>query len=270
MDKRINLFFFVVVIFVFPLFGFCQSAKEIKRFKLQMAQQGVAVDGDYFYVINNSSITKHSKEDGREVARWDGKAEGIKHLNSGTIIKEKLYCANSNFPAHPMAGSIEIFDPETLKHTGTHSFGIGHGSVTWIDQKDGFWWIGFAQYSGKNADDGKDTRWTTLVKYTKDWAQVEAWIYPENIIEAFMPMSNSGGSWDDNGYLYCTGHDKPELYVMKLPKSGYTLEHVKTIPATIHGQGIAIDRTVRNKLVIYGLSDRKESSVVVNEIAWDQ
>jgi hypothetical protein len=57
---------------------------------------------------------------------------------------------------------------------------------------------------------------------------------------------------------------------MKLPKSGYTLEHVKTIPATIHGQGIAIDRTVRNKLVIYGLSDRKESSVVVNEIAWDQ
>jgi hypothetical protein len=198
MDKRINLFFFVVVIFVFPLFGFCQNAKEIKRFKLQMAQQGVAVDGDHFYVINNSSITKHSKEDGREVARWDGKAEGIKHLNSGTIIKGTLYCANSNFPAHPMAGSIEIFDPETLKHTGTHSFGIGHGSVTWIDQKDGFWWIGFAQYSGKNADEGKDTRWTTLVKYTKDWAQVEAWIYPENIIEAFMPMSNSGGSWGDN------------------------------------------------------------------------
>ena len=57
---------------------------------------------------------------------------------------------------------------------------------------------------------------------------------------------------------------------MKLPKSGYTLEHVKTIPTTIHGQGIAIDRTVKNKLMIYGLSDRKESSVIINEIAWDE
>ena len=82
-------------------------------------------------------------------------------------------------------------------------------------------------------------------------------------------MSNSGGSWGDNGYLYCTGHDKEELYVMKLPTSGYTLQHVKTIPTTIHGQGIAIDRTVKNKLVIYGLSDRKESSVIVSEIAGD-
>ena len=54
---------------------------------------------------------------------------------------------------------------------------------------------------------------------------------------------------------------------MKLPKSGYTLEHARTISTTIHGQGIAIDRTIKDKLVIYGLSERKESSVVVNEIA---
>lgn len=267
MDKRINFLFLVFVLF--PILGFSQKATEIKRFKIKTAQQGVAVDRDHFYVINNSSITKHLKDDGREVARWDGKAEGIKHLNSGTIIKGKLYCANSNFPAHPMAGSIEIFDPKTLKHIDTHSFGIGNGSVTWIDAKDGFWWIGFAHYSGKHAAEGKDTRWTTLVKYSKDWVQLESWIYPEDIIQQFMPMSNSGGSWGDNGYLYCTGHDKEELYVMKLPTSGYTLQHVKTIPTTIHGQGIAIDRAVKNKLVIYGLSDRKESSVIVSEIAGD-
>lgn len=270
MNKRINRFSLAIVILLCSFAGFCQNAKEVKKFKIEMAQQGVAVDRDHFYVINNSSITKHLKEDGREVAHWDGKAEGIKHLNSGTVIRGKLYCANSNFPSHPMAGSIEIFDPKTIKHIGTHSFGIGNGSVTWIDEHDGFWWIGFAHYSGKNAAEGKDTRWTTLVKYTKDWVQVEAWIYPENIIEKFMPMSNSGGSWGSNGHLYCTGHDKEELYVMKLPKSGYTLEHVKTIPATIHGQGIAIDRTLKDKLVIYGLSDRKESSVIVNEISWNE
>lgn len=263
-------FFFAAVITLLPCIGFTQSAKEIKRFKVNAAQQGVAVDEDHFYVINNSSITKHLKTDGREVAHWDGVAEGIIHLNSGNVIKGKLYCANSNFPHQPMAGSIEIFDAATLKHIDTHSFGISHGSVTWIDEHDGSWWIGFAQYSGKNAAEGKDTRWTTLVKYTKDWVQVESWIYPQNIVEAFMPMSNSGGSWGHDELLYLTGHDKEELYVMKLPQSGYTLEHVKTIPTTIHGQGIAIDRTIKNKLVIYGLSERKESSVIVNEISFDE
>lgn len=255
-----------LLIVVLPSFSYCQSSREIRKFRVETAQQGVAVDRDHFYVINNSSITKHQKEDGRQIARWDGSAEGIKHLNSGTVIKGKLYCANSNFPAQPMAGSIEIFDARTLKHIGSHSFGIGNGSVTWIDEKDGFWWVGFAHYSGRHAAEGKDTRWTTLVKYSKDWAQIEAWIFPENIIEEFKPMSNSGASWGKDGYLYCTGHDKEELYVMKLPKSGYTLEHVKTIPTTIHGQGIAIDRSVKSKLVIYGISERKESSVIVSEM----
>ena len=203
MDKSINIrksfkcnptsrYSLAVIIIILPSIGLTQTAKEIKRFKIQKAQQGVAVDKDHFYVINNSSISKHLKTDGRQVAHWDGIAEGIIHLNSGNVIKGKLYCANSNFPHHPMAGSIEIFDAATLKHIDTHSFGIGHGSVTWIDEHDGFWWIGFAQYSGKNAAQGKDTRWTTLVKYTKDWVQAESWIYPENIVEAFMPMSNSG------------------------------------------------------------------------------
>lgn len=259
-----------ILLFMLPCFVFSQDSREIKRFKVKTAQQGVAVDADYFYVINSSSITKHLKSDGRQVAHWDGVAEGIKHLNSGNIINGKLYCANSNFPLHPMAGSVEIFDPATLQHIGSHSFGISNGSVTWVDEHDGFWWIGFAHYSGKHSAEGKDTRWTSLVKYTKEWAQVESWMYPENIIEAFMPMSNSGGTWGNNGYLYCTGHDREELYVMKLPKSGYTLEHVKTIPTTIHGQGIAIDRSIKNKLVIYGISERNESSIVVNEILMDE
>ena len=256
----------VIALLSFPVFAFSQKAKEIRRYKVAEAKQAAAVDKDYFYEINNSTIVKHRKDDGKEVAKWDGTAEGIKHLNSGNVINGKLYCANSNFPEQPMTGAIEIFDVKTLSHIGTHSFGIGNGSVTWIDEHDGYWWLGFASYSGKYAADGKDTRWTSLVKYTKDWIQVEAWVYPENIIKEFMPMSNSGGSWGKDGHLYCTGHDKEELYVMKLPKSGYTLEYVKTIPTTIHGQGIAVDRTVKDKLVVYGISERKDSSIVVNEI----
>ncbi len=262
----IKYIFFVLGIYIFPVLAFCQVAKEINKFNVTGGQQGVAVDKDFFYEVNNSTIIKHRKATGQEVACWDGAALGIKHLNSGTIYKGKLYCANSNFPEQPMTGAIEIFDAATLKHVGTHSFGIGNGSVTWIDFYQGFWWVGFAHYSGKYAAEGKDTRWTTLVKYTKTWTQVEAWVYPPNIIEKFMPMSNSGGSWGKDGNLYCTGHDKPEIYVLKLPQHGFTLEYVKTIPATIHGQGIAIDRSIKNKLIIYGLSAKKDKMVVVTEI----
>jgi hypothetical protein len=108
MSPRIKPFFLSVVIIIFPAPGFTQKAMEVKRFKVNTAQQGVAVDRDHFYVINNSSITKHRKENGHEVAHWDGVAEGIKHLNSGTIIRGKLYCANSNFPIQRQALSKSL------------------------------------------------------------------------------------------------------------------------------------------------------------------
>ena len=31
-------------------------------------------------------------------------------------------------------------------------------------------------------------------------------------------MSNSGGSWGPDGFLYLTGHDPAEIYKMRLPK----------------------------------------------------
>jgi len=41
-----------------------QKADMIKKFEVTEAKQAVAVDRNYFYVINNSTITKHNKEDG--------------------------------------------------------------------------------------------------------------------------------------------------------------------------------------------------------------
>ena len=242
-----------------------QSAGALQTFKVEEARQAVAVDARHFYVINNSTIRKYNKQDGSLVAAWDGTKEGIKHLNSGVVIKGKLYCANSNYPEIPMSSSIEIFDVNAMQHIGNHSFGIAqHGSLTWVDQKDGFWWGGFAHYAGKEASEGRDVRWTSLVKYDKSWRQLESWVFPKNLIALFTPKSNSGGAWGKD-LLYCTGHDAEELYALKLPKSGYTLEHVATIPAPIHGQGIAIDRSVKDKIVVYGIK-RSENSITISEI----
>jgi hypothetical protein len=249
------------LIFVFFLAGLsllidsqAQSLTASREFGVGQAKQGIAVDERFFYVINNRTITRHTKADGKRISTWDGTKEGIVHLNSGVVIEGKLYCANSNYPEIPMASSVEIFDANTLRHIGTHSFGIAqHGSLTWLDQHD----------------EGRDVRWTSLVKYDLEWRQLEAWVFPKNILELFAPKSNSGGAWGSDGLLYLTGHDRAEVYVMKIPKSGYILEHVRTLPAPIEGQGIAIDRSAKGKQILYGIK-RASGTVTVSEISPDK
>jgi hypothetical protein len=238
-----------------------ERIKEIKSYSVDEAKQAVAVDRDYFYVINNSTISKHNKVSGDIVAKWDGSDTGLKHLNSGVVIRGKIYCANSNYPESPMASSIEIFDAGTLRHVGNHSFGILKGSATWIDKLDGYWYEGFAHYSVTGSSEGKDSRWTTVVKFDRGWHETESWIFPGNIIKLFTPMSNSGATFGKDGKLYCTGHDEPEIYVMEIPESGFTLNHVETIITPAHGQGIAIDRSVTDRTIIYGI--RRDKNLVI-------
>lgn len=260
--KGISVFIFAFIAGI-TLYGQSESSKaiEIKHFEVEEAKQGVAVDRHHFYVINSSTIAKHDKETGQLIALWDGSAIGVKHLNSGVVIKGKLYCATSNYPETPMAGSIEIFDTRTLRHTGTHSFGIFKGSATWIDKHDGCWYVGFAHYTGSGSSEGKDTRWTTVVKFDRKWRETGSWIFPDNIIKLFTPMSNSGATWGNDGRLYCTGHDEPEIYVMQIPGTGYTLNHVETIITPVHGQGIAFDRTINKKVLMYGI--RRDKNLVI-------
>lgn len=258
-------FYLLLISFLIPVISSGQEDKEIRRFPVPEAKQAVAVDRHHFYAINNSTITKHNKKNGLLTAKWDGTEDGISHLNSGVVIKGKLYCASSNYPESPMAGSIEIFDAATLRHIGNHSFGIFTGSVTWIDKLDAYWYVGFAHYTGRGSSEGKDTRWTSVVKFSRKWQQIESWIFPENIIELFKPASNSGASWGFDGRLYCTGHDRQEIYVMEIPRTGHTLKHLKTISTPNTGQGIAFDRSVKNKKIIYGIS-RSENTVIAFEI----
>lgn len=250
---------------IFTLCAVAQDVVDVKRYAVPAAEQGVAVDKQYFYVINNNNITKHNKKDGKPVALWADSTGVIKHLNSGIIIRGKLYCTNSNYPESPMASSIEIFDPETLIHIGNHSFGILNGSATWIDQYEGYWYVGFAHYTGRGATESKDNRWTRLVKFDREWQQVASWLFPQEMIEAFQTRSNSGGFIDDDGMIYCTGHDEPVLYVLSFPKMGYTLQLEDTLPVANKGQGIALDDFGHEKRV-YGII-RSENVVVVSSLA---
>ena len=269
-----NLFLFLIITAII-LANIMASAgiltkrkfEQIKTFDIPESRQGIAVDDRVFFAIGTREIGKYDKETGKLIKKWKEKENGpIIHLDSGVIVDGKLYCAHSNYPGIPMTSSIEVWDPSTLEHIESHSFGIFRGSCTWVDQYKGFWWGAFAHYDKWKAQTLKGTEWTTVVKFDKNWNELESWVFPKEIVDCFRPMSNSGGSWGPDGYLYCTGHDQPKVYLLKIPTSGSQLELVDIVPINNTGQGIAWDRN--HPGIIYTIK-KQEKKVTVSKLIVD-
>lgn len=245
-----------------------RQLRELRRFPSSAARQAVAVDGTHVYVIANRRIEKLEKRSLRKVAEWSGPDGGpVVHLNSGIVIDGRLYCAHSNYPGVPMLSSIEIFDAASLEPVDSHSFGFSDGSATWIDRRDGHWWVGFAHYAGRGGEPGKGPEWTRVVKLDDAWRRVASWAFPPELVERFAGYSNSGAVWGSDGLLYATGHDAREVYALRLPASGSVLELVEVLPAPMAGQGIAWDPSVAGRL--YGIV-KKERVVVEAELVAPQ
>jgi len=205
---------------------------QIGELNIPEANQGVGVDAEYFYAVDDRTIAKYTKA-GNLVAKWEGPANGpIIHLDSATVIDGKIYAAHSNYRFFPMTSSIEVWDAKTMKHIGSHSLGIRLGSLTWLDKHDGHWWGTFANYdrTGRNPDGTNSTLPyggkinTTMVKFDRNWQVLQAWILPLDLLNRFADMSNSGGSWGPDGSLYLTGHDPAEVYKIRFPEAGSVLE----------------------------------------------
>ncbi|MEU8570990.1 hypothetical protein AB0C51_22045 [Streptomyces pathocidini] len=239
------------------------EAKATASYDAFDARQGIAVDRKHFYAVSDSTITKHDRATGKPLLQFAGREDGpYVHFDSAAAVGDKLYAAHSNYSGWPMESSIEIFDTRTMRHIGTHSFGIDRGSLTWLDRHNGAWWAAFANYDKERKDKPGtpygETYNTKVVKLDDDFQVVESWSIPKQILDKFKPMSNSGGSWGPDGRLYLTGHDLPETYVMKLPHSGSVLEHVATVALPgIEGQGIAWEDAGRNS-ALWGISRDNE------------
>jgi len=272
---RYTLIFFILLTQIIdaegqPVDGKKHKFVQIAEFEAPEANQAVGVDNSYFYAIDNTKIAKYDKKTGKKVAVWEGskvtfkklpngeqrleKGGPIIHLDSAVFVDGLLYCAHSNYPIWPMTSSIEIWDPNSMKHIKNYSFGILFGSFTWLDRYNGYWWGGFANYDQPYGEGGGlygNKRNTKIVKMNNEWQIIESWILPDELLEKFEKMSNSGGSWGPDGFLYLTGHDPAEVYRCKLPEAGSIIEVLETIPLNIRGQGIAWDRSEPG--IIYGI-----------------
>ena len=243
-----------------PLARGQEAYEEVRRFSAPEATQAVAVDANHFYAIANTVIAKYEKKSGKRVKVWKSDEDHpLKHLNSGLVRDGKLYCAHSNYPNYPEASSVEIWDAESLEHLESHSLGVLDGSLTWVDWRDGAWWVVLAHYND-DKNELRDHRWTMMLKMDKQWRRMGGWIFPDNVLDQFKPHSCSGGGWSPDGRLLCSGHDRGELYWLEVPKSGSTLRWKATIPCPITGQGVAFDPSEQG--VLYGI-DRPKRQVVV-------
>ena len=190
------------------------------------------------------------------MAHWEGP---LKHLNSGVILNDLLYCAHTNFPETPMASSIEIFDPKSMEHVGTHSFGMFVGSCTWLDWYEGHWYVMFVHYDEKGKERDLDASYTTLLQFDEAWRRTAGWTIPDSLVDHLRPMSISGGFMMEDGYLYASPHHFDELYVLRIPRMGFALEWVRTIQVPMLGQGIARDPQEQSHM--YGIH-RKNREVI--------
>lgn len=242
---------------------------EVKRFPAKEARQGVAVDAEHFYAIDNKSVGKYRKADGQLVLEW--KYEGpddLVHFNAGMVHEGKLYLAHSNFPKFPPSSSIEIFDTQTLKAVGTRSFGISDGSLTWVDFREDKWYACFVSYDVEAFRAiGKGPKWSQIIEFDKQGNREQAWVFPDELIERFHGYSASGGAIGNDGRFYVTGHDAREVYVLEIPQMGSRLRWVDTLPIATAGQAGDWDESLWAKGVnqFYSI-ERKTKEVVISEL----
>ena len=231
----------------------------------------MAVDAEHFYAIDDQRIGRYEKRSGRRVAAWSAPADGrIVHLNSGVVLDGLLHCAHSNYPGLPMQSSIEIFDAATLAHVESRSLGRLPGSATWIDRREGVFFVGLANYAGRGGAPGRGPESTTVARFDAGWHPIGGHAFPQAVIERFGTRSNSGGAFGPDGWLYLTGHDAPEVYVACVDEAASALRWLGTWPAPIEGQGIAWDfatdtfwgvvRGAREIVAVPGRRDRPASS----------
>lgn len=216
--------------------------EPIRRFRAEEARQAVAVDALHFYAIDDRRIGKYAKRSGERVASWAEREGGaIVHLNSGVVLDGRLHCAHSNYPGVPMRSSIEVFDANTLAHLASQELGLLPGSATWVDRRDGLFFVGLANYAGRGGVPGRGPEHSAVARFDASWRPLASLGFPEAVVRRFGTRSNSGGAFGPGGLLFATGHDAPELYLLRIPAAGAELELVEILPASASGQGIAWD-----------------------------
>ncbi|WP_052480870.1 hypothetical protein [Gilvimarinus agarilyticus] len=244
------------------------KAQTLNTFNAPEADQGVAVDDQYFYPVDNAVIGKYRKDNGEFVARWTGtRTRPVRHINSCYARDQQLWCANSNYSEIPIASSVEVFTTDPLQPHKSHSLGLTDaGSLVWFEHwQDGFI-AGFAHYSKKGGESFKGSEYSSIVSYDDRWRRTGGWALPPSLVNMMAPYAASGGAIGPGGYLYLMGHDAPQMYVMGLPSMGPELVHLATIDLQAQGQAFSFDPAAAQQVWVIDRHAKKVRQILLPEL----
>ena len=91
--KKTGILFLSAVFALSSLTGAAAEFKQIAEFNAPEANQGIGVDGKYFYAIDNQKIGKYDKNTGELVAKW-----GARTVRSSTLTAPRSSTERSTAP----------------------------------------------------------------------------------------------------------------------------------------------------------------------------
>lgn len=224
------------------------ATAPLERIAAPEANQGVAAGRRVVYAISNHEIGVYDKAGGQRIDHWEGDPRHFRHMNSCTLDGRRLVCAASNYPDVPQRSMVEVFDAAPLRHRRTIPLEGFPGSLTVLTRHGGSWWAVFANYDGKGGEPGRDHRATLLVEMDAQFREKRRFFFPASVLDRFAPRSCSGAQWGSDGLLYVTGHDRPEVYALRVPATGTVLTHVASYAMATNGQAIDWDPVRRGVL----------------------
>ena len=164
------------------------------------AWQGVANDGEYFYLLTSQNtsadipsgqeniIRKYRISDGELVAVKEDAYPNARRFSSGEVIDGKLYVAVRDASLTSTWAHVVVYDTAELTVLEDHDVAAAQGYAVpeGVAKKDGYFWVIFG---GAGAGSG-NVKVSAVVKYDVAWNEIAAY-------ELFtLPNSNVFGGQD--------------------------------------------------------------------------
>lgn len=84
------------------------------------------------------------------------------------------------------------------------------------------------------------------------------------LLARIAPYTVSGASWTGNGVLALTGHDRPEVYLVTVPRQQSAVKLTRAVTVTTEGQ--AIDWDPRRRQALWSIS-RRDRALVLSDLS---
>lgn len=261
---------------------FCETQDVVGTYKNIQANQSVAVNNDFIFVINKTSIVKHNKASGELIKTFSTIGhERMKQLNNGIVLGRLLYVCNY----YDGNNTIEVLDLD-LEHKYYIEVKGNSGELKAIDYFQGRWWALFGHDGDKTSQTiiaelygpygpakiqaseqrQKNIFFNRVKGAPARWNIRNRWHFPTDVYKHISPRTFAGFSFGPDHLVYVAGYGSEVIYVLEMDYHMNVLMLQKMIETELNGGGVVWDR--KNE-VMYGVNKERGEVVVTKSTTYE-